>query len=69
MKIDYDAKLGLLYVKLRPSAGPIIRTETVAPGVFADFDEDENLVGIEVIDAKLATEAAGQFEVVLRPAS
>ena len=69
MRIDYDAKLGLLYVKLRTTAGPIIRTETVTPGVFADFDEDDNLVGIEVIDAKLAGEAADHFEVALRPAS
>jgi uncharacterized protein YuzE len=69
MRIEYDAKLGLLYVRLRSDAGPIIRTETVVPGVFADFDEDDKLVGIEVIDAKLAGEAAGQFEVALRPAS
>jgi uncharacterized protein YuzE len=69
MRIDYDAKRGLLYVRLRTDHGPIIRSETVVPGVFADFDEDNNLVGIEVIDAKLADEAAEQFEVALRPAS
>jgi len=69
MRIDYDAKRGLLYVKLRNEHGPIIRFETVVPGVFADFDEDENLVGIEVIDEKLAGEAAQDFEVALRPAS
>ena len=69
MRIDYDAKRGLLYVELRSGRGPIIRYETVVPGVFADFDEDETLVGIEVIDAKLADEAAEAFEVALRPAS
>ena len=68
MRIDYDAKRGLLYVKLRVKSGPIIRTETVVPGVFADFDEDDNLVGIEVTDAELIKDTA-QFEVALRPAS
>ena len=68
MRIDYDQKRGLLYVRLRDNAGPVIRTDTVAPGVFADFDEDENLVGIEVIDAQLAEETLSQFEVALRPA-
>ena len=68
MRIDYDQKRGLLYVRLRDKAGPIIRTDTVAPGVFADFDEDEKLVGIEVIDAQLAEETLSQFEVALRPA-
>lgn len=51
MKIAYDRDHDLLYIWMdekRKSA----RTETISPGVHADFDEEDTLVGIEVIDAR-----------------
>lgn len=65
MKIEYDAKRDLLYIWFGAVGTKAARTTTVSPGVHADFDMNDKLIGLEVLDA---TEVLGrhvQFEVTL----
>jgi len=50
MKTAYDPEVDALYVNL--SERPAVESEEVAPGVVLDFDADNRLVGIELLNAK-----------------
>lgn len=51
MRFEYDSTRDLLYIRFSKIGAPVAKTETVSPGVHADFDENDKLMGIEVIDA------------------
>ncbi len=51
MKIEYDAERDLLYIYFADAEKKSAETVTIKPGVYADFDKDGKLIGIEVIDA------------------
>ncbi len=51
MKIEYDPVRDLLYVYFAEPSTKAAKTVTITPGVHADFDRDEKLIGIEAIDA------------------
>ncbi len=51
MKIEYDPERDLLYINFADIETKAAKTITVSPGVHADFDKEEKLIGIEVIDA------------------
>lgn len=63
MKVTCDRQRDLLYIWLQPEGMPAAVTETVQAGVFADFDRDGMLVGIEVLDARDVIGDAPAFEV------
>ena len=50
MTFTYDRKSDMLYISLIDK--PSVESEEVAPGVVLDFDEDNQIVGIEIEDAK-----------------
>ncbi|HBE44834.1 MAG TPA: hypothetical protein DDW17_05110 [Deltaproteobacteria bacterium] len=52
MKIEYDPERDLLYMYFADPEKKSAETVTIKPGVYADFDKDGKLIGIEVIDAK-----------------
>ena len=52
MKIEYDPERDLLYLYFAEPEKKATETVTIKPGVFADFDKDGKLIGIEVLDAK-----------------
>jgi len=52
MKIEYDPERDLLYIYFADPQTKSAETATIKPGVYADFDKDGKLIGIEVIDAK-----------------
>ncbi len=52
MKIEYDPERDLLYIYFAEPPKKSAETVTIKPGVYADFDKDGKLIGIEVIDAK-----------------
>ncbi len=56
MKTTYDPQVDALYMAL--SDRPTVESEEVSPGVVLDFDEDNRIVGIELLNAKarLATD-------------
>jgi len=59
MKLTYDPTADAVYVKL--SQHPPVESEEIAPGIMFDFDADNRLVGIEVLNAKTraATDTLG----------
>ncbi len=69
MKIEYDAVRDLRYLWFETPGERAAKTETVMPGVHADFDRDGRLLGIEVLDAAEVLRHKVQFEVSLTPAS
>ena len=67
MKIEYDAVRDLLYIWFGLPGERAAKTETVVPGVHADFDREGRLLGIEVLDASEVLRHKVQFEVELAP--
>jgi uncharacterized protein YuzE len=67
MRIEYDSTRDLLYVWLASPGTRAAKTETLAPGVHADFDAQGKLVGLEVLDASEILGQQSQFEVVFAP--
>ncbi|MBC6422361.1 MAG: DUF2283 domain-containing protein [Hormoscilla sp. SP5CHS1] len=47
MKLEFDGQADAAYLRLNDS--PIIESEEVAPGIVYDFDDRENVVGIEIM--------------------
>ena len=67
MKIEYDSVRDLLYIWFGLPGERAAKTETVGPGVHADFDRQGRLLGIEVLDASEVLRHRVQFEVMLTP--
>ena len=65
MKIEYDPGRDLLYLWFGTPGETAARTETVSPGVHADFNRDGLIIGIEVLDASEVLRQKVQFEVQL----
>lgn len=51
MKIEYDAERDLLYIYFQKTKKKVAKTKTILPGINADFDMEEKLLGLEIIDA------------------
>ena len=68
MKIEYDPSLDLLYISFGSGGEKAARTATVVPGVHADFDARDKLIGIEVLDASEVLGNKVQVEVGLSAA-
>ena len=67
MRIEYDSARDLLYIWLAAAGEKAAKTVTVEPGMHADFDRQNRLIGIEVLDASEILRHRLQFEVVLSP--
>jgi YD repeat-containing protein len=50
VKVAYDSHTDILSIVLRDNA-PVAESDEDKPGVIFDYDEDGNLVSIEVLDA------------------
>jgi uncharacterized protein YuzE len=65
MKIHLDEKADALYLRLDDS--PIVESEEVAPGIVLDYNERDQVVGVEILDVKARVPVADlrriQFEV------
>ena len=66
MKVQYDASHDLLYVWFAPMGTKAASTETIRPGIQADFDRDGRLIGLEVLDAReiLGARPTVEFDLV-----
>ncbi len=49
MKVEYDAKVDVLRIRLQD--GPVEESDEPSPGVILDFDAKGNVVGFEILDA------------------
>ena len=65
MKVHYDEKADAIYLRLDESK--IVESEEVRPGVVLDFDDKDQVVGIEILRVKSRVPLANlkqiQFEV------
>ncbi len=48
MRIHFDEKTDALYVRLDESS-KVVESEEVSPGVVLDFDDNQQVVGIEIL--------------------
>lgn len=67
MKMEYDSVHDLLYMWFGTPGTKSAETKTIKPGVYADFDKEGKLIGIEVLDASELFEHKVQFEFSLSP--
>ena len=47
MRIDYDPKLDILYIKLRDA--PPVESEHLENDIVIDYDENNDIVGVEIL--------------------
>jgi uncharacterized protein YuzE len=50
MKVHFDEQADALYIRLDES--DIVESEEVHPGVILDFDDRDQVVGIEILNVK-----------------
>lgn len=48
MRITYDPNVDALYIRFKETT---VTTKHLAEGIAADYDADDNLAGIEILDA------------------
>jgi uncharacterized protein YuzE len=61
MKMHYDEKVDALYLSLDDSE--VVESEEVKPGIVLDFNADNQVVGIEVLDLRKRVPSANLKEV------
>jgi len=61
MKMHYDEKADALYLSLDDSE--VVESEEVKPGIVLDFNADNQVVGIEVLDLRKRVPSANLKEV------
>lgn len=65
MKVHFDEKADAIYLRLDESK--IIESQEVQPGIILDFNEDDQVVGVEILRVKhrvpLANLKQMQFEI------
>ena len=52
MKVEYDSERDMLYIYLSQTSVKAAKIVTIAPGVFADFNKKEKLIGLEILEAR-----------------
>ncbi len=60
MKVKYDKESDVLYIRL--SNNPIIESDSEKPGIVLDYDSEQNVVGIEVLNASKKMERPMKVE-------
>ena len=63
MKVKYDKENDVLYIRLSNNA--IAESDSEKPGIILDYDMQQNIVGIEVLNAskKMETPLKVEYEV------
>jgi uncharacterized protein YuzE len=63
MKITYDPEVDVLRILF--SNTPIEESDEDKPGVILDYDKDDNIVGLEILDASKRMENPKSIEYVV----
>lgn len=73
MQVTYSKQADAMYIRFgEDGAGKVARTEEVRPGLLLDYDHDNRLYGIELLDVstQVPSEALKLFQIgVLEPVS
>ncbi len=48
MKIEFDRQADALYIYIQEK--PVNKTKEIEEGILVDFDEDNRLIGLEIMD-------------------
>jgi uncharacterized protein YuzE len=65
MRIEYDSDRDFLYMWFGAVGTKAARTITITSGVHADFDANEKLIGLGMLDAMEILGKKVQFEITL----
>jgi len=60
MKVRYDKETDVLYIQF--SNKTVAESDSNKPGIILDYDSEENIVGIEVLNASTKMEKPLQVE-------
>jgi uncharacterized protein YuzE len=60
MKVKYDKENDVLYIRL--SNKSVIESDSEKPGIILDYDSNQNIVGIEVLNASKKMERPMKVE-------
>ncbi len=69
VRITYDAEADALYIRFIEAT---VTTKHVAEGIAVDYDADDRIAGIEILDADLALQAwldSDNYKVLYKPNS
>jgi uncharacterized protein YuzE len=61
MKVNYDARTDILTVILKEGVG-VAESDEQRPGIILDFDEQGNLLSLEILDASRKVTEATKIE-------
>ena len=63
MKVRYDKETDVLYIRL--SENPVAESDSEKPGIVLDYDSEQNIVGIELLNAskKMAQPMKLEYEI------
>lgn len=64
MNVRYDPDVDALYIKLREPVGHI-ETDFIDVARYVDYDEEDNVVGIEILDVSTGVDLDGLPEAEL----
>lgn len=66
MKIEYDRKADAIYVYLKETLRKVKESREIEPGVVLDWDEDDELQGIEVLNVSRRFKEADLFQFAVK---
>jgi uncharacterized protein YuzE len=49
MRVRYDEEVDMLYIRLKET--PYYESDEIKEGIIIDYDKDENVIGIEIMNA------------------
>jgi len=64
MKVTYDPEVDVLHIVL--SNVPIMASDQNKPGVIIDYDQEGNLIGLEILEASMRVENPRVLEYAVR---
>lgn len=66
MKLEYDRKADAIYVYLKETPRKVKESREIEPGVVLDWDENDELQGIEVLDVSRRFKEADLFQFAVK---
>ena len=64
MKVTYDPEVDVLHIVL--NNGPVMASDQNKPGVIIDYDQEGNLIGLEILEASMRVENPRVLEYAVR---